>query len=149
MIYVLWEFTVSPEHRSQFEITYKSDGIWAELFRRDPAYRETILIKDQEQAGRYLTVDVWEDRESYLNFKHQFADQYSKIDEECEKLTSGERLVGIFEQVSYASACDCPPVFDAAESNTGRLHTVSSPCGLSSRDWQSKAARLHGLGVLG
>ena len=99
MIYVLWEFTVSPQHRSAFEITYKSDGAWAQLFRQDSAYRETILIKDHAQAGRYLTVDVWEDRDSYLSFKDRFADQYSKIDEECEKLTAGERAIGIFEQV--------------------------------------------------
>jgi quinol monooxygenase YgiN len=99
MIYVLWEFTVSPEHRAAFEIAYKSDGLWAHLFRQDSSYRETILIRDQEQAGRYLTVDVWEDRDSYLSFKDQFADQYSKIDKECEKLTAGEQLIGIFEQI--------------------------------------------------
>jgi len=99
MIYVLWEFTVLPEQYSAFEIKYKRDGIWAQLFRQDSAYRETILIKDHKQTGRYLTLDVWEDADSYLSFKNHFADQYNKIDEECGKLTSAEQLIGIFEQI--------------------------------------------------
>ena len=99
MIYIVWEFTVSAEHSSEFESAYKSDGRWALLFRRDSAYRETILVHDSEQARRYLTIDVWEDRDSYQRFKERFAAEYRQIDQECERLTSGERLVGIFERV--------------------------------------------------
>ncbi|HVH88391.1 MAG TPA: antibiotic biosynthesis monooxygenase [Terriglobales bacterium] len=100
MIHVIWDFSVSSHHRTAFETAYKSDGIWAQLFRRDPAYRETILIRDPGQAGHYLTIDVWEDRDSYLRFKDRFAVDYQKTDQECESLTASERLVGIFEQVS-------------------------------------------------
>ena len=99
MIHIIWEFSVSLGNQTAFEIAYRSDGIWAQLFRRDPAYRETILIKDHDQTGRYLTIDVWEDRESYLRFKHRFAHDYCKIDQDCESLTGSERLIGIFEQV--------------------------------------------------
>ena len=99
MIYILWEFTVNPKQLSAFENAYQSDGIWAQLFRRDPAYRETILVKDTQHAGRYLTIDLWEDRNSYLSFKERFADDYRKIDEECENLTASERLIGVFEKV--------------------------------------------------
>lgn len=99
MIYVVWEFTVRAEERSAFENAYKADGVWAQLFRLDPAYRETILIRDSEQSGRYLTIDVWEDRNSYLSFKERFAGDYRKIDEDCEKLTLSEHLIGIFEDV--------------------------------------------------
>ena len=99
MIYVLWEFNVPPEHRAAFETAYGGDGIWAQLFHRSSAHRETILLKDREQAGPYLTIDMWEDRESYLRFKDQFADEYSKIDQACEKLTAAERHIGIFEQI--------------------------------------------------
>ena len=99
MIYILWEFTVSAEQSPLFENAYKADGVWAQLFRRDPRYRETILIRDSEKSARYLTIDVWEDRNSYLSFKERFAGDYRKIDEECEKLTLSERLIGIFESV--------------------------------------------------
>lgn len=99
MIYIVWEFTVSAEQSSEFERAYKSDGQWAQLFRRDSAYRETILVHDSEQAQRYLTIDVWEDRDSYQRFKERFAAEYRQIDQECERLTSGERLIGIFEKI--------------------------------------------------
>jgi len=99
VIHVIWEFTVSASHQAAFETAYNSDGLWAELFGRDSAYRKTILIQDYEQARRYLTVDVWEDRESYARFKDLFAAEYRKIDEECAALTESERLIGIFSQV--------------------------------------------------
>ena len=99
MIYVVWEFHVLPEKRAKFETAYKSDGIWAQLFRRDAAYLKTILIRDRDKAGSYLTIDVWKDRESYLGFKQHFASDYARIDAECEALTNSERLIGIFEEV--------------------------------------------------
>ena len=100
MIYVLWEFIVPPAQRVAFEAVYKPEGAWSILFRRDPAYHETVLLQDNEQSGRYLTVDVWEDKDSYLRFKDRFATEYNRIDEECEALTASERRVGIFKQIS-------------------------------------------------
>jgi Antibiotic biosynthesis monooxygenase. len=99
MISVIWEFTVRAESRDLFESAYGSHGIWAQLFRRDPAYRETILLMDGKQAGRYLTIDVWEDREAYQKFQERFAEEYKKIDSECEELTQSERHIGLFERL--------------------------------------------------
>jgi quinol monooxygenase YgiN len=100
VIYILWEFTVPESHLAAFERAYAGDGVWAGLFRRDPAYRETILVKDHTQSGRYLTIDVWEDKDSYLRFKDRFADEYKAIDKECERFTSAERQIGIFERLA-------------------------------------------------
>jgi len=100
MIYILWEFTVAPERVAAFEGAYGGHGVWARLFRRDPGYRETVLVKDQDRPDRYLTIDVWEDRDSYLRFKDRFAGDYKIIDKECEQLTGGERHIGIFERLS-------------------------------------------------
>ena len=44
MIHVVWEFQVSQQHCVEFEKAYKGDGIWAQLFRRDPAYVKTVLF---------------------------------------------------------------------------------------------------------
>ena len=99
MIYVLWEFTVPELHLAAFERAYGSDGLWARLFRRDPSYRETVLLKDEQRPGRYLTIDMWEDKDSYLRFKDRFAGDYQTIDQECEKLTSVERQIGTFERL--------------------------------------------------
>lgn len=100
MIYVLWEFQVSVENRAKFETAYKGDGIWGQLFQRDSAYVKTILVRNDERAGSYLTIDVWKNRESYLQFKHRFGADYAKIDKDCEALTDGERLIGIYEEIA-------------------------------------------------
>ena len=100
MIHVLWEFIVAPEQRAAFEAAYKSNGVWVQLFRRDPAYRETLLLHDSKLPGRYVTVDVWEDGDSYAQFKNCFAAEYQKIDQECEALTQSERHIGTFERIS-------------------------------------------------
>jgi hypothetical protein len=42
VIYILWEFTVPQSHFDLFEHAYSGVGIWARLFRRDSAYRETF-----------------------------------------------------------------------------------------------------------
>ncbi len=99
MTSVIWEFTVSAENRQSFESAYDGNGVWAQLFRRDPAYRETILLRDDAEAGRYFTIDVWEDKDSYTKFQEHFADEYKKIDAECERLTQSERRIGLFERL--------------------------------------------------
>lgn len=99
MTHIIWEFTVSAENRRGFEAAYGSQGIWAQLFRRDPAYRETLLLRDAAISWQYLTVDVWEDKESYQKFQEHFADEYKKIDAQCEALTESERRIGIFERL--------------------------------------------------
>lgn len=99
MIYVLWEFHVSLQNCTEFEKAYKGDGIWAQLFRRDSAYVKTILVRDSERKGLYLTIDVWKNHESYQQFKHRFAEEYANIDKNCEALTDSERLIGVFEEI--------------------------------------------------
>ena len=100
MIYVVWEFTVAVENVHTFETAYGGNGTWAELFHRDSAYHKTILIKDIAQPRRYMTIDVWEDKEAYLSFKARFATDYEVIDKECESLTASEREIGIFDALA-------------------------------------------------
>jgi hypothetical protein len=99
MVEVIWEFLVADAHRTEFESLYNSDGVWAQLFRNHPAYHGTTLLCDRDDRGRYLTIDRWQSLDSYNSFKQRFAPEYAAIDEQCEALTSSERLIGIFDRV--------------------------------------------------
>jgi heme-degrading monooxygenase HmoA len=97
MAYVIvWEFRVIPGMEEQFERAYGADGDWVQCFRRDPAYIHTDLLRDARDAGRYLTVDVWESETAYEAFRTAHKNEYKEIDARYETLTESEREVGRF-----------------------------------------------------
>ena len=79
-----------------FEKVYGADGAWAKLFARDAAYRETRLVRDVERERVYLTLDFWETREAYEKFKEMHAEEYDRMDRECEGMTLQEKVIGEF-----------------------------------------------------
>ena len=99
MIYVLWQFKPKPGKRVEFERIYASNGVWAKLFRRDPAYRETRVARDLWCKDVYICIDVWSDLQSYENFKTIHRAEYEKLDRECAALTDEETAIGIFEKL--------------------------------------------------
>jgi heme-degrading monooxygenase HmoA len=98
----IWEFEVNADFRSQFEKTYGSEGAWARLFRQSPEYRGTKLIRDLTRPGRYLTLDYWTSRDAFQRFKQAYAAEYANLDQQCERLTDHEAMVGEFEQFPAA-----------------------------------------------
>lgn len=96
MFVIVWEFVVKPEHIAEFERHYSSDGSWARLFRQDPAYSKTILLRDPTQAGRYLTADYWHAEAAYTAFQERARSQYLDLDARFEEFTEKETLIGHF-----------------------------------------------------
>jgi len=94
----VWEFLVAPDCVDEFERHYNPNGTWASLFRRSPGYIETLLLADRSVPGRFLTVDRWRDEASHTTFQSKFGAEYSALDSECARLTTGESLVGIFRE---------------------------------------------------
>jgi quinol monooxygenase YgiN len=94
---IVWEFRVRPEHIERFERTYGEQGEWARLFRMDPDFIRSDLLRDPEQTGRYLTLDHWKTRAAYGAFRKKFRDQYAKIDALCEQYTLSERHIGDYD----------------------------------------------------
>ena len=93
---LVWEFWVRPERRTEFERHYGPDGTWAALFRRSPGYLGTLLLHDRAQELRYVTIDRWDDVESYRGFRASHSREYEAIDRLCEALTTREAALGEF-----------------------------------------------------
>jgi heme-degrading monooxygenase HmoA len=95
----VWEFFVPSEHHGAFERAYGTDGDWAALFRAAPGYLGTELLRDESEAGRYLTIDRWETADSFIRFKQASGAIYDAMDNRFEGLTSREMKIGSFERV--------------------------------------------------
>jgi len=88
-----------------FEAAYGSNGAWAEFFRDAPGYVGTELLRDVEQAGRYVVVDRWESAEAYNRFVESHRKEYMRRVDETTLLYRQELRLGTFENV-WADGAD-------------------------------------------
>jgi heme-degrading monooxygenase HmoA len=96
MFVILWEFEVKHGYQRGFENAYGPQGPWVQLFRGDPGYRATQLLRDPARPEIYFTLDFWDTEPAYENFKKHNQQAYSELDRETESLTVNERLIGSF-----------------------------------------------------
>jgi heme-degrading monooxygenase HmoA len=101
---ILWEFQARPGREAEFERAYGPDGIWANFFRQGEGFLGTELWRDQEKAGRYMTVDRWTTREAFEKFRAAYLDEYQAIDRGSETLTEREAQVGAFSSLQAPPA---------------------------------------------
>ena len=97
MFVTLWEFEVKPGSEELFERIYGPEGEWAQLFRRDARYRRTRLLRDVGAERMYVTMDSWESRAAYEEFRERFAAEYAGSDRKCEGMTVAERHLGYYQ----------------------------------------------------
>ena len=93
----VWEFRVHPGHQANFETHYGLRGEWVKLFRRHPAYIQTVLLRDRSDPLRFITMDSWKSREHYLSFREEFREEFEVLDARCEAFTESEQSLGEFE----------------------------------------------------
>jgi heme-degrading monooxygenase HmoA len=96
---IVWEYFVKPEKESLFEAAYGPEGVWVQFFRKGIGYRRTKLLHDTHQIRCYLTLDFWDSRAAYEQFRQSHAQDYAAIDTECENLTEREESLGMYEGV--------------------------------------------------
>jgi len=94
---------VPNSNEGEFRRRYGPGGPWVALFRQDPAYIETLLLKDRSGPGRYVTVDRWRSAEAFRSFRERYAAQFEAIDRACEALTSRETDLGSFAEIDDES----------------------------------------------
>ena len=96
MFVILWEFEVKYGYQTGFENAYGLQGPWVKLFRHDPHYRGTQLLRDSLREGIYFTLDFWDSETDYQNFQKENREVYAETDRETESLTVSERLIASF-----------------------------------------------------
>lgn len=96
---IVWEFAVKPEMESAFEAAYGPEGDWVRFFRKGKGYRTTKILQDISGNGTYLTLDFWDSRAAYEQFKKEHVQEYGLIDAACESLTERETLIGQYEGI--------------------------------------------------
>jgi hypothetical protein len=80
-----------------FEKAYEPDGDWVQLFRQDHRYHGTRLLREVGAERVNVTMDCWESREAYEEFRNKQAAEYTALDQKCEGLMLSERHLGEFE----------------------------------------------------
>jgi heme-degrading monooxygenase HmoA len=92
-------FSYDARDAAEFERVYGPEGEWASFFKGARGYVGTELLRDLEQAGRYLVVDRWESREAYTDFAAAHRDEYMRRVDETAYLYERELRFGTFESV--------------------------------------------------
>jgi quinol monooxygenase YgiN len=92
-VYV-WAFQIVPESRAEFLRAYGSGGAWEALFQRAEGFVGTLLLQDQADPNRYLTIDRWRSAAAHAAFRAKFGADYETLDRVCEHLTTQELSLG-------------------------------------------------------
>jgi len=98
MFVILWEFEVKPGHEQSFQSAYGPEGPWVQLFRRDPGYLRSLLLKDSSRPRTYLTLDFWHSENAFRSFQSANHEAYLALDRTTEDLTLRETHLGSFTQ---------------------------------------------------
>jgi heme-degrading monooxygenase HmoA len=93
----LWEFEVKSGSEKLFEAAYGPEGLWVKLFGRDKRYLGTRLLQDVGAARVYVTIDTWESRAAYEEFREKYTVEYAALDQESSSLTVAEKHLGKYE----------------------------------------------------
>jgi hypothetical protein len=104
MFVILWEFEVKPGSEDRFQVVYGADGPWVRLFRRDPRYRKTLLLRDSARPLFFFTLDFWESEQAYDEFLLNNKSNYEALDRVTDGLTNEERLIGRYNQSPDAAS---------------------------------------------
>ena len=100
----IWQYTIEPSFRTAFLAAYKPSGEWAQLFSRDPSYIQTVLLQDDEDENRYVTIDYWKSKADRDSFRERYSVEFDSLDNRCETFTREEQFLGDFLEIVKSSS---------------------------------------------
>lgn len=97
MLEIFYRYRVHRLQVRAFEHAYGSTGPWVKLFARHPGYKRTRLFRHKEDPGIYVTVDVWESKADWDDFRSTYGKEYLRLDKQLALLKLEEQLLGFYE----------------------------------------------------
>jgi heme-degrading monooxygenase HmoA len=97
VIEVFYRYRVHPAQVRAFEHAYGPTGPWAQLFARHPDFVRTRLFRHKSEPDVYITIDVWNSKAGYDEFRSEHADEYNRLDTQFGLLKLEELLLGYYE----------------------------------------------------
>jgi hypothetical protein len=106
MVRIVWEFIAHADKIREFEDYHANSGPWAAMFRRNTGYHGTVLLRDMQRPGRYLTIDRWENAAMHRAMRERFAVEFEELDRAGEAFTESELHAGVFEEAHSVRRTD-------------------------------------------
>lgn len=98
MTELYFRYRVHPVQARAFEHAYGPTGPWAKLFGLSPNYRGTRLFRHRTETATYLTVDLWNSKRDYDDFRAEHSEAYARLDRQLRMLYLEELLLGYYEE---------------------------------------------------
>jgi len=109
---ILWEFRVKAGSEAPFEAACGRGGDWERLFRRDPGFRSTELLRVSTPRG-YITIDRWASAAAFEAFLKRHRKDYDALDRRMAALTEREMALGRLERVPGRPGFQIEPGLEA------------------------------------
>ena len=103
MIEVIREFDIKEESRSRFELAFGPGGAWSSLFARCPGFRGTTVLRDTQNPGRYLTIELWETEAQREQVLTENRTGYSELEAAFDEWTESRTKLGVFSVLAAAT----------------------------------------------
>jgi len=95
----IWEFVVRSSAVDAFTALYGPTGGWVEHFSSFEGFLGTELLRDDDDASRFLTLDRWSSEGAYAAVDTS-SERWRALDADGDALSERETLLGVFDIVA-------------------------------------------------
>lgn len=97
MIERVYQFLVKDDARAQFELALGPGGAWSKPRAEAQGFRGTTLLRDTENASRFLVIDVWDSEQTRAAAEAEFAVALASLSEILTATCAQQSVLGTFE----------------------------------------------------
>ena len=103
MVEIIWEYIVRDQSRGQFELTFGPGGAWSRIFTGALGFRGITLLRDLEDMGRYLAIELWNSEIDRDNSISEDNLDYMDLMTNLDTWTESKAQVGTFRVLAEAT----------------------------------------------